>query len=1125
MPRNDPIATGARPKICSSSPPRKTGRVVDLFHKTIGKDGKGGTYGEATQLANEVANLFALRDRAFSEAPYFAQWQLARLHRACAPLDLRDVVVQTQRLAALLDEAAAHGQLTPEIRELGSSLDKKLAALQKAFDEECRNLETAGDDAETFTAIANVLAVPLVTGSQRRGLRESYLAILAKMSSAGTKFRVAASDKSDAPRQTAASDYLARLKPWAEHPALTILGREELDKKTPGADAITKTTEAKKEAKPDADERLRERLAEQGRETRRLLATVARESGTRLAVTKRLLVDNEGASKPAASIRMGRARADRLVRAAAPLFGGAASDVLETDPAVLLRKLDLHYLLLWQARRAIDDFWGPPPQEKICYFQRIANAYLKSAKELCPEDVALLGADVGVQALLARRAKAADSPVKPSNVKDLWVDLETRAAKHRLPVTVAKDIPSGKAALFVKEQNEKERGLIPLLSAEKHPQPDLRRIGVAVGSGPGSKGDPAGEYWLPIDDPARGRELDAVALFRGHVRRLGFLIQPAAGTETQWTRPNYPPPTVVVKGDARQQTSVVFILDCSGSMSRLVETKDGRSLPRLDVARDRLETVLYRLWKSKHRYQVGLIAYGHRVGWKGQYSDDRVVPDPRNPGKTKEAPPGFSLHPSEDVDRFLALGRFTESEWGFAKRKLDAVSPLGETPLYLAITEAIGELTDADPSDQCHIVAITDGANDQTGGAPSKKKTLRDVKSALDQHRAVHLDIVGIGLDPESDDDVKEFKDLTREPRHGFHHANDPSSLLEALEKSLGLCQYVVKTVPEGRDAETRPRGSLDLNATCDMPKPGDRPVPYVVALRDSETPAKTGVAVEGGEALELFLEDDRARGRRRLVHHRHDKNLEDSRDKIPARWCGKMPGGPNGDNGKLYVAAHLPDWEGNAAKFYLSVQNDDPSRFSPRPEEVWIRVTPILPGAESGTGVAYTFQDATYYDARHHRAAYPVPMLCCLAPDWPKAAKDARIDFCCKFEKTTPDREVTVASLRAQSPKLAEAPDVTFTVETRRGETSSEPYRVIVTERHATDDTLDSLKVTMSETPERIHRRRVPKTRTVRHTFFYKDSAATKIDDYRVEFTLRRRLLQGASKLPKPLEARLTRD
>ena len=62
-------------------------------------------------------------------------------------------------------------------------------------------------------------------------------------------------------------------------------------------------------------------------------------------------------------VRAGRSRADRLARASAVLVGRPFWSAANLDPTEQLRKLDLYFLMLWHCRRALDDFWGPPPEQ------------------------------------------------------------------------------------------------------------------------------------------------------------------------------------------------------------------------------------------------------------------------------------------------------------------------------------------------------------------------------------------------------------------------------------------------------------------------------------------------------------------------------------------------------------------------------------------------------------------------------------------------------------------------------------------------------------------------------------------------------------------------------------------
>jgi hypothetical protein len=239
------------------------------------------------------------------------------------------------------------------------------------------------------------------------------------------------------------------------------------------------------------------------------------------------------------------------------------------------------------------------------------------------------------------------------------------------------------------------------------------------------------------------------------------------------------------------------------------------------------------------------------------------------------------------------------------------------------------------------------------------------------------------------------------------------------------------------------------------------------------------------------------------LIYHRYAKGLRDAVDKIPA------PDDPQ--NRLFYIAAHLPEWKGTAARFFVSVQNDDAEQFSPRPQEAWIEVRPVGP---IGPDVVkqYVFYDMEFLPD------CPVPVLTCLTPNWPETAKEAEIRVWCKLHKTPPDRTLTVGDFRSDRPVLAEAPGTTFELDTAGGQRSGDPFRVIVVERHAAGSDMYSVKVEMQPPPERVVHRYNVSTGVIRHTFYYENAAQSEVDKYRVLLSTRRKLLEGAIALPRPL-------
>jgi hypothetical protein len=322
------------------------------------------------------------------------------------------------------------------------------------------------------------------------------------------------------------------------------------------------------------------------------------------------------------------------------------------------------------------------------------------------------------------------------------------------------------------------------------------------------------------------------------------------------------------------------------------------------------------------------------------------------------------------------------------------------------------------------------------------------------------------------------------------------------LQRSLALSQYEVETYPARRRVTPEP---LELNTPCVVERPPAQGADYQLRLIDPDHSAEARVTVEGGEALELFASKSEERGQYGLVHHRYRRDLRDACDKIPAP--------EDKQKRSFYVAAHLPEWKAGAARFFVSVQNADAEQFSPRPKEAWIQIRPVAAAAQAGPGTEYAFYDMGFVPDS------PVPVLTCLAPNWPKTAKEAEILIWCKLRETPPDLDLTVSSFRQRKPRLPDAAGVAFEISTVPGRRSDEPLQVVVTERHPTGSDLYSVKVEMRPSPEKVVHRYSMRTGTIRHTFFYENTTANDADNYHVLLTTRQELVDGAISLPRPLK------
>jgi hypothetical protein len=283
----------------------------------------------------------------------------------------------------------------------------------------------------------------------------------------------------------------------------------------------------------------------------------------------------------------------------------------------------------------------------------------------------------------------------------------------------------------------------------------------------------------------------------------------------------------------------------------------------------------------------------------------------------------------------------------------------------------------------------------------------------------------------------------------------------------------------------------------------------YAVKLGEGDRRISTELTLEGGEYEMLYLTKDGTR----MEHRRYDKNLRVGRDNVPD------PADPENAAKRFFVGAHIPDWTGSKVQFEISIQNNDAAKFSPRPEEAWINVRPLVPEGTAAPA-PYVVYDLTYVPR------VPVPVLTFTAPDWPAKAEEAEIQLWFKLKKTPPDPQqvITVNDLRKRGGfQLQDLPTATFTVDTRPGEQGA-PFQVVVSERYAPGKPIVGVRVEMDPMPERISRQYNQKAGAVLHTFYYEPAVAPQAGTFRILLTPHSRLAERAVTLPSPLKIGIAR-
>ncbi|MBC8874084.1 MAG: hypothetical protein H8E44_31990, partial [Planctomycetes bacterium] len=536
----------------------------------------GGRCGAALERARVASQYLALRDRSWAESPYLAQWLLGQLRAGPSVQIGDDLSALADSLVRLIDRTHDLGnELDQGLFDLDAELPTKLVEaaadvevlhdeLKKAFLAYCDYLQgPAGRDRPTLRAIGSVLRTPLLDSDRRAKLAKKYLEIL--FLEGGFERVEAENEGEDAGAdevlavaqafQTRLADYVKQAGGWSRHPALAILDRSGLN--------LLPELHRETGDSREPDESDVAWLSRQGGLVRSLLNRTLQDSDELTNVTDRRL---EEADETTANARAGLSQADRLVRASAPLLAARTELLAGTDPADHLRLVDWHFLLIWHARRALDDFWdsladsaGRP------YFAATASAYLDSARILNDTPRSLRHGQEDLETLLRRREQAAQAvSVASPDVRTL--DEETTAA-HEVKVTWHRDLPSGIAAVYLQSIQGRDDAaqLLPVMDeAEKK---TIRREAQGVSD---ASPESLVRHRLVLAGAQQDgdrTDADAIAFYRGHVFRDRFHIRrPAYATNVDIIPDTLRSAKITVRGEGERTGHVMFVFDCSGSM-------------------------------------------------------------------------------------------------------------------------------------------------------------------------------------------------------------------------------------------------------------------------------------------------------------------------------------------------------------------------------------------------------------------------------------------------------------------------------------------------------------------------------------------------------------------------------
>jgi hypothetical protein len=1106
-------------------------------------------YERAERDLDSIAEGMARRDEAWARVVYWAQW-LTRPQRFADDQDsanqqindhLLPLIEVLRELDEVLERRTPDWQLadgrgegrgdeaTPRwsSSHLLEILGRRLESMKSYCDQETRRLlQARADDTRVGRDIEEWLSLPLCTWDQRGALAEKRQQILderrrsfqpAAAGPARSSDRRSASSRrgNEAPSAQDEGE-VGDLHPrrmataWNAHPVVLALQLVESASRA-GADEHQEGNGSGPGARL-RHERPLEYAEELGVKVRRRLRMLARHEyiyGLSERVTREVVREDspEDAreetreeTREKTPIEDGESlsgsdwevswqaccRAAARIRAAAPLHFPAPSD----DPVHRLRRRDLQQLLIWNARRALNDSWGSAGSTTVPFFATVAESYLQGAERVIPPSPEVRHQlDQLIGSLRARRLAVEQAlTVTASDILlvDEASDTETRMhvrlgpTSHLTPTL----FPSGE--------------LISFLSDEQGRFPETTRV-TATREIASSAGEEVASFDFRLPGATlvdRGPRLEAIATFRGNEYRAPLLLRLVGGRLVQVELPAESASRVTLQGPRRVRASIQFILDCSQSMSEpewveVPGTSAGQEKPRIDVAREALESLLRQL-ATEEDHRVGVRFFGHRVGWS-------VVESGRLLRQTRyvhEIPEG--LQPYEDVELVLPLGRFDESALGRVLRPLRSIRPWGETPLYLSMIEAVEDFSRDGLEGKQTLVVITDGLNYQFNPPLEKAKSATDVLNSL-ANQDVTIFIVGFGIPPEEQARAQaEFSMIAEATGGEYLPATNASLFLRSLQSLLRPSQFELFH-DEGDFV-----GSADVNESLEVQPTPPVPQRYHVTYEG----LSASLDLRGGERVQLQVSPD-------------GSSLESSRVGSP-RFPQQEFSTATHERTGVRAFAHRPVREEHGVRFTISLQRDD-SRYFSRPAEVWGEIRPIFPAGTSpseSADAAYFFFDSVFDEDQ------PVPVVHWFAEQWPAEAPRAEIRIWCRPDHAA-DVEDTVPLLTVanQVPEQgtgftrSAVPRLSFQARVISSAESGDRHRVVVVERHADRDSeVGDWRIDLQPSPRRIERRMDPEQKVALHTFLLEGVSREQLSNYQLRFLSKSRFTRDAWYLPEPI-------
>jgi hypothetical protein len=754
------------------------------------------------------------------------------------------------------------------------------------------------------------------------------------------------------------------------------------------------------------------------------------------------------------------------LRASAPLGYGLGE--IEDDPIIALREFDLRQLLVWHGERMMSDFWGDASGVDEPFFVRAARHYLEAAQSLGTPTPAFGDHVRERQEMLSELDKAKRKQLELKATPQLVNEREGDVAVQLQVNAASSAYPPGRGSVYLRDQSRQRF--------------DIQFEDVNAAGGNFLAYPPAGApqnfLMTVLSAPSDAARAEAVSFFRGQEDTDPFEMPTFKGVRIEYEPYVYDRQSITLFGDRPEQLSLVLILDCSSSMSEKSSVAGGGAerRERMELAKNNLKSMLDDIVERNREGEatrVGVRFYGHRLGWNRNGSELL-----KQDGYQGEIPD--NLTPSEDVELVLTLGRFNDNVAADIYKKIDTIKSWGETPLYLALMQALNDFSDDSEQTRKSIIAITDGADYQSlhnsAGLPAPRPTSLEMLLGEYRRRKLNIPIHILGFDIAANQAAearREFDQIKAETGGSYTEVKSGQDLLNNLREHLNVAGYTVRPASASNRIAPEP---VKLRTKVEIPDGHPLPDDFQVEFLR----VKKNVTLKGGEAIELYAEKNGVFVD--IVAREYNKRTP--------LVNANLVNGAGGSETDLILRAHRPVRQQGAesiVRFPISLQRETrESHFTPRPAETWLEITPL---SDNGSGQTDEEQPYVFYDT-NFEPDEPVPVVVCPALDWHDWPK-ARINFWCKYRVTEPILEIGLRDANYRTPQ--NVPDVNgiqLRVETFE---SGGAYRVYVAENHGAESpgVDDALRIQFETDPQL-------KPTRVRHQFDKAKGLATHTFEFR---------------------------